>query len=138
MPTMLFPRVLILGLILVGNVNCLLKSMSMMTSKYLGKSPVFVAGATRGVGLEIVKQLSELGTPVHALVRPTSSSDTLMKLPGVKITLGDAMDEAAVQSCMEGCVAAITTLGGKGEDGVSRIDYTGNSNVVEQVKISRL
>ena len=42
---------------------------SMMASKYLGKSPVFVAGGSNGVGLEIVKQLTQLGTPVHALVR---------------------------------------------------------------------
>jgi NADP-dependent 3-hydroxy acid dehydrogenase YdfG len=30
---------------------------------------VFVAGGSNGVGLEIVKQLTQLGTPVHALVR---------------------------------------------------------------------
>ena len=41
----------------------------MTASKYLGKSPVFIAGGSNGVGLEIVKQLSKLGTPVHALVR---------------------------------------------------------------------
>lgn len=45
------------------------RSMTMMASKYLGKSPVFVAGGSNGVGLEIVKQLTQLGTPVHALVR---------------------------------------------------------------------
>ena len=44
-------------------------SLTMMTSKYLGKSPVFVAGGSNGVGYELVKQLSQLGTPVHALVR---------------------------------------------------------------------
>lgn len=45
------------------------RSITMMTSKYLGKSPVFVAGGSNGVGLEIVRQLTQLGTPVHALVR---------------------------------------------------------------------
>lgn len=45
------------------------KSITMMASKYLGKSPVFVAGGSNGVGFEIVKQLTQLGTPVHALVR---------------------------------------------------------------------
>ena len=44
-------------------------SLTMMASKYLGKSPVFVAGGSNGVGYELVKQLSQLGTPVHALVR---------------------------------------------------------------------
>ena len=36
---------------------------------YLGKAPVFVAGAGSGVGFEVCKQLSALGTPVQALVR---------------------------------------------------------------------
>lgn len=40
-----------------------------MSSKYLGKSPVFVAGGSNGVGLEVVKQLSSMGTPVHVLAR---------------------------------------------------------------------
>ena len=45
------------------------RSITMMASKYLGKSPIFVAGGSSGVGLQIVKQLAQLGTPVHALVR---------------------------------------------------------------------
>jgi hypothetical protein len=45
------------------------RSITMMSSKYLGKSPVFVAGGTNGVGFEVVKQLSSLGTPVHVLAR---------------------------------------------------------------------
>jgi hypothetical protein len=37
---------------------------------------------------------------------------------------------------MEGCIAAITTLGGnKPADGSQRIDYIGNSNVIEQAGI---
>ena len=38
--------------------------------------------------------------------------------------------------CMEGCIAAITTLGGaKTADEAQRIDYIGNSNVIEQAGI---
>jgi hypothetical protein len=37
--------------------------------------------------------------------------------------------------CMEGCIAAITTLGGKEIEGQQRVDYMGNSNVVEQAGI---
>ena len=36
---------------------------------------------------------------------------------------------------MQGCIAAITTLGGKPADGKERIDYIGNSNVIEQAGI---
>ena len=58
------------ALLLIVFVSCVSsKSMTMMASKYLGKSPVFVAGGSNGVGFEIVKQLTQLGTPVHALVR---------------------------------------------------------------------
>jgi len=106
-----------------------------MKSKYLGTSPVFVAGGTNGVGLEVVKKLSSLGTPVRALVRRSDQKTMLESIPLVKAFIGDAADEAAVQSTMEGCIAAITTLGGKAEQDGKRIDYIGNSNVVEQAGI---
>lgn len=110
----------------------------MMESKYLSsKQPVFVAGGSKGVGLEVVKQLVARGNPVHALVRRQESVDMLKALsPLVTPTLGDAMDESAVQKCMEGCIAAVTTLGGKpDQEGAARVDYVGNSNVVEQAGI---
>jgi uncharacterized protein YbjT (DUF2867 family) len=104
-----------------------------MTSKYLGKNPVFVAGGSRGTGLDIVRKLSALGTPVQVLVRSAEGKAALQSLPGVTVTLGDASDPSIVQKCMEGCIAAITTLGGK--VGSKRIDYIGNSNVIEQAGI---
>jgi len=106
-----------------------------LSSKYLGKKPVFVAGGSSGIGLEVIKKLASIGTPVHALFRREESKKLVENLPGVTVTLGDAMDESAVQKCMEGCVAAVTTLGGKpGADG-KRVDYFGNSNVIEQAGI---
>ena len=110
-------------------------SLNMMASKYLGKSPVFVAGGTRGVGLEVVKQLSSLGTPVHALCRRRDAVEELSKIPGVRPYFGDAFDEAAVQECMGGCIAAVSMLGGKSAPGQKRVDYAGNSNVIEQAGI---
>lgn len=82
-----------------------------MSSKYLGKEPVFVAGGSSGVGYEVIKKLSALGTPVKVLIRRESAREYLEKLPGVTVEMGDALDEASVQKCMTGCVAAITTLG---------------------------
>lgn len=82
-----------------------------MSSKYLGKEPVFVAGGSSGIGYEVIKKLSALGTPVKVLIRRESAREYLEKLPGVTVEMGDALDEAAVQKCMTGCVAAITTLG---------------------------
>ena len=107
-----------------------------MSSKYLGTEPVFVAGGSSGVGLEVIRKLSALGTPVRALVRREESRVLLQKVPGVTVVLGDALDESAVQNCMAGCVAAITTLGGSPSDGqLARVDYEGNSNVIEQAGI---
>eukprot|EP01038_Epipyxis_sp_PR26KG_P012305 gene12305-16502_t len=124
-------------LIFSAAVNCYVtRSNIWMSSKYLGSKPVFVAGGSNGIGYEVVKKLSALGTPVHALVRRVDSVELLSKLPGVKVTLGDAMKEDDVQKCMEGCVAAITTLGGRPntESGM-KVDYAGNSNVIEQAGI---
>lgn len=81
----------------------------------------------------------------------------LEQFNGVTVTIGDAMDESSIQKvkaryidsciqlnaltilfflkCMVGCVAAITTLGGKEMEGQQRVDYMGNSNVVEQAGI---
>jgi uncharacterized protein YbjT (DUF2867 family) len=101
------------------------------------KGPVFVAGGSRGVGLEVVKQLSALGTPVQTLVRNDDARANLESITGVKVFLGDAMDEASVQIAMHGCVAAVTTLSGKTGEGKAKlaVDYAGNSNVIEQAGI---
>ena len=107
-----------------------------MASKYLGKDPVFVAGGSSGVGLELIKKLSAIGTPVHVLVRRKDAEVYLKTLPCVKVSLGDALDPEAVQKSMQGCVAAVTTLGGQPAAGqVERVDYAGNSNVIEQAGI---
>lgn len=107
-----------------------------MASKCLGKDPVFVAGGSRGIGLEVIKKLSALGTPVRVLVRREDAKEYLNTLPGVTALLGDALDAAAVQGCMNGCVAAVSTLGGQPLEGQTvRADYVGNSNVIEQAGI---
>ena len=75
------------------------------------------------------------GTPVQALVRRKEAMESLDNIPGVTSFFGDAANEADVQHAMTGCVAAVSTLGGRaGVDG-ARIDYVGNSNVIEQAGI---
>jgi hypothetical protein len=63
------------------------------------------------VGYEFVKQLSSLGIPTQTLVRTKEAKELLASLPNVKSIIGDAFDENAVQKAMEGCIAAVTTLG---------------------------
>ena len=105
--------------------------------KYMSEDkPVFIAGGSSGVGFEVVKKLSSIGVPTKVLVRWPDAQAMLNTLPKVSAVLGDALDEAAVQNCMNGCVAAVTTLGGAPPEGQGqRVDYLGNSNVVEQAGI---
>ena len=88
------------------------------------------------MGLEVVKKLAERGTPQSVLIRRESAREMLEKLPGVTVHIGDALDEAAVQDAMKGCVAAVSTLGGHPVQGQPvLVDYKGNSNVIEQAGI---
>lgn len=108
----------------------------MNNPKYLGKDPIFIAGGSSGVGLELIKRLSSRGTPVQVLVRRPDAADYLSTLPGVKVFMGDALEADKVQGAMKGCVAAVTTLGGEPVPGqTERVDYAGNSNVIEQAGI---
>jgi nucleoside-diphosphate-sugar epimerase len=96
---------------------------------------VFVAGGSRGVGHAIVQRLSNDGVEVVALVRGKDTSEELSKLDGVTPVIGNAFDYKTVENAMDGCDAAITTLGGAPEDDGKRIDYDGNSNVIEAAGI---
>lgn len=101
---------------------------------------VFVAGGSRGVGRWIVEKLSAGGeTAVVALVRDQAMADELSQLPGVTAIVGDAMIQKDVETAMDGCDAAITTLGGSSaaapDGGTQRVDYAGNNNVIESAGI---
>lgn len=99
-------------------------------SKY---KKVFVAGGSRGVGHAIIEKLSTRGTDVVALVRSEESMDELNSMPFVTAILGDAFNQKDVENAMDGCDAAITTLGGTVGD--RRVDYEGNNNVIESAGI---
>jgi uncharacterized protein YbjT (DUF2867 family) len=104
-----------------------------MSSSPISYKKVFVAGGTKGVGRAIVEQLSAKGVPVVAMVRREESKADLDALEGVTAVLGDAFDQKSVENAMDGCDAAITTLGGTTED--RRVDYEGNNNVIESAGI---
>lgn len=103
-------------------------------SKY---SKVFVAGGTRGVGRFVVEKLSSSGTQVVALARSDESIAELSAIDGVAAVKGDAFDYKSVEGAMDGCDAAITLLGrgGNAEPDEKRVDYEGNSNVIEAAGI---
>jgi len=105
-------------------------SSSSSVSSSCNYNKIFVAGASKGVGHAIVQKLSELGgIKVVALVRGEDSKQELDQMVGVTAILGDALDTKNVYDAMDGCDAAITTLGGTTDD--RRVDYEGNSNVIQ-------
>ena len=99
---------------------------------------VFVAGASRGVGFEVVKGLTQEGYQVVALVRTDDTRSQLEAL-GAKVQVGDALDvdfvKAAVQEFGSEPFSVVTTLGGKGfTRDQPRADYLGNRNLIDAVK----
>ena len=96
---------------------------------------VFVAGGSRGLGRCIVNQLVDQGKDVVTLVRSEESANELNSMDQVTAIIGDAFDQKAVENAMDGCDAAITTLGGSVTDEGRRIDYEGNNNVIESAGI---
>ena len=108
-------------------------SSSSSVSSSCSYNKIFVAGASKGVGHAIVQKLSELGgIKVVALVRGEDSKQELDQMVGVTAILGDALDTKNVYDAMDGCDAAITTLGGTTDD--RRVDYEGNSNVIQSAE----
>ena len=111
-----------------------------MDSRTLGDTykKVFVAGGSKGVGRIVVDKLLDSGLRVVALVRSDDAVRELSAIEGVTAIRGDAMDYKTVEGAMDGCDAAISTLGGGGAEGRLEgkwVDYTGNNNVIEAAGI---
>jgi uncharacterized protein YbjT (DUF2867 family) len=93
---------------------------------------IFLAGASRGVGREIAKCLTEQDVKVKALLR-TAATRSELEAMGIKVVLGDALNVGDVESAMmgdEGIRAVISTIGGLPKDG-ERPDYLGNKNLID-------
>lgn len=73
---------------------------------------MFVAGASKGVGRFVVNKLLSSGHKVVALVRSDEAFDELSALDDVTAIKGDAMEYKDVEGALDGCDAAISTLGG--------------------------
>lgn len=97
-----------------------------MTAPY-----VFLAGASRGVGLETARGLVKRSLPVKALLRSEAARAELEAM-GIAIALGDALNLGEVEQAMQGesIGAVISTIGGLPKDG-ERADYLGNKNLID-------
>ena len=97
-----------------------------------GASYIFLAGASRGVGREITKCLTEQQLKVKALLR-TEAARRELEAMGIKIVLGDALNVGDVERAMledEPIHAVISTIGGLPKEG-ERADYLGNKNLID-------
>ena len=93
-------------------------------------STVFLAGASRGVGLEIAKRLVGRSMPPIVLLRQPQPE--LEALLGVQVRQGDAMNPDQVADAMVGSSieTVISTIGGLSAEGV-RSDFVGTRNLID-------
>jgi len=99
-----------------------------MTEKF----HIFLAGASRNLGLEIAKCLAAKKMQVTALLRSPATS-TELEAMGIKVVTGDALDAATVEAAMAGgepIHAVISTIGSLPKDREIS-DYLGNKNLTD-------
>lgn len=93
-------------------------------------SYIFLAGASRGVGREIAKCLTQQKLKVKALLR-TEAARAELEAMGIEVVLGDALNVADVERAMlEPISVVISTIGGLPKDG-ERADFLGNKNLID-------
>lgn len=97
---------------------------------------ILVFGGTRGVGLEIVKQLVARNERVTVLARAGSDTTALKALNTtfLSVVTGDALDPESLKQAFTTAPfrAVVSTLGGRGGD--YRADDQGNRNVIDAAK----
>lgn len=93
---------------------------------------VFLAGASRGVGREIAKQLVIDGYQVTALLRSPQAEDDLKAL-GISVVKGDALEAEVMSQLLTQYSpdAVISTVGGLPGDSGDRPDFVGNKNLID-------
>jgi nucleoside-diphosphate-sugar epimerase len=101
----------------------------------LDTQSILVAGASRGVGREIVKILTSQGNSVIALLRSADTRIELEKL-GAKVVMGDAINYVDIQTEITACSpisSIISTISGISQTG-QRTDYLGNKHLIDAAK----
>ncbi len=95
-------------------------------------SYIFLAGASRGVGREIAKCLTNQQLKVKALLR-TAAVAAELEAGGIEVVQGDALNVSDVERAMQSVETVhtvISTIGGLPTDG-QRADFLGNKNLIE-------
>ena len=93
---------------------------------------IFLAGASRGAGREIAKQLVMARHQVTALLR-SPQTEAELKALGITLVFGDALDAETMSQAMgeHSPEIVISTIGGLPNDGGIRADFAGNKNLID-------
>ena len=101
---------------------------------------ILVVGATGLVGNDVCRRLRMRTEPVRALVRATSSEQTieLLKTYGVELSVGDLKDPKSIAAACQGVEGVISTasctLSRQPGDSIQSVDELGQLNLVEAAK----
>jgi len=95
---------------------------------------VLIIGGTRGVGLELVRELNARDEKVVVLVRRTSKTADL-EVEEVPLIVGDAMDRPSIDAAVasDDFSIVVTTINGRTTTG-ERVDAQGNVNIIDAAK----
>ncbi|MGB3572035.1 MAG: SDR family oxidoreductase [Phormidesmis sp.] len=98
---------------------------------------IFLAGASRGLGREVAKQLVARGHQVVALLRSDRAKADLAAL-GIRTVNGDALDADAMKAVMSDypVEGVVSTIGGLPADGTTRADFLGNKNLIDAAVVA--
>jgi uncharacterized protein YbjT (DUF2867 family) len=99
---------------------------------------IFVAGATGGLGTEIVRRLRDRGEKVRALVRTTSDANRVADLEkmGAEIWRGDLKDAASLEGALRDVDTVVSTVTvithAKPGDSFDATDEQGTINILNE------
>ena len=99
---------------------------------------VLIIGGTRGVGLELVRELNARDEKVVVLVRPTSKTADL-EVEEVPLIVGDAMNRPSIDAAVasDDFSIVVTTINGRTTTG-ERVDAQGNINIIDAAKAANI
>lgn len=101
---------------------------------------ILIVGATGLVGAEVCQNLMKRGEPVRALVRATSSKETVeaLRSSGAELYIGDLKDPQSIADACRGVNAVISTasstLNRQPGDSIESVDTAGQLNLVKAAK----
>lgn len=97
----------------------------------MANKPIYLAGATRGTGVEVARLLCAANRRVVALVRAEADVSEL-EAAGAVIFRGDVLDIDSIEASIGVAAAVISTVGGKRSE--PRPDFDGTRNLVDAAR----